>query len=391
MKGIRVLNAGPGDVPRIVISGLIGFSENDSSSAVCTFSDFRQAFVAVEAGNKRCELLINSQGGLMHEAFAMFDLIKNSPMVVDVIIYGMAASSAAWLSFAGDTVSIAENAMMMLHKPQAGNYGESDTLRSTAELMDKMEARVVSMLCERTGKTEKMVRDTYMKPGVETWLTAEEALQAGLVDTVVKAVHQSDAVSNHFQNATEAWKVYSVFNIAEQKPKTDNTMDKKAIINVLNAHKVQHELTDNSTDADVQSVLNAVLASNAALTQENENLKAAALAEVKKRATTLVENAVKAGKISETEKADWLKNAESNFDFVSNALAKLEGRKDINTTLVPVNGGEGVSGQANNAGDRSKWTLREWEQKDPTNLRKMMNSEPDRYKALFEAEYGGAG
>lgn len=398
MSWFRVINADAAErkfIPQIVVSGYIGVALNDEPPVL--FTEFRELFVQLESSHARCEFLINSGGGDMTTAFAMFDLIKNSPMVVDVVIYGMAASSAAWLALAGDSVSMTDNAMLMLHKPQAGAGGESGNLRSVADYMDKLEGRVAQIVSAKTGKPMEQVIADWLKPNTQTWFTAKEALEAGLIDTIVNPMHQAAAVSNSFKSADDAWKTYQAFNsclnAVSTKTKTDtnteNTMI-KPIITVLNLHKVPHNLTENSTDSEVQAVLNSVLQSNAELTKKLNDMVTKAAEELKTKATALVENAVRAGKVTEAEKADWIKNAEQNYDFVAGALGKMQGREDVNNSLNP-DKGEGAAGGEKPAGDpnnKENWTLRQWEQKDPNGLKSMMVSNKAKYDQLFEAEYG---
>lgn len=398
MSWFRVINADAAErkfIPQIIVSGYIGVALNDEPPVL--FTAFRESFVQLESSHARCELLINSGGGDMTTAFAMFDLIKNSPMVVDVIIYGMAASSAAWLALAGDSVSMTDNAMLMLHKPQAGAGGESGNLRSVADYMDKLEGRVAEIVSAKTGKPIDQVKAEWLKSNTQTWFTAKEALEAGLIDTIVNPMHQAAAVSNSYKSVDDAWNTYKAFNsclnAVATKPNTDTKTENimiKPIISVLNLHKVQHTLTENSTEADVQAVLNGVLQTNAELNKKLEDVAIKAAAELKAKATTLVENAVKDGKITEAEKADWVKNAEQNYDFVALALGKMQGRVDVNNTLDPNKDKNAAGGEkpATDPNNKDSWTLRQWEQKDPNGLRSMMVSNKAKYDQLFEKEYG---
>jgi hypothetical protein len=72
---------------------------------------------------------------------------------------------------------------------------------------------------------------------------------------------------------------------------------------------------------------------------------------------------------------------------VSNVLEKMQGRKDINNSLVKPAAGE-RGGEVKDENNRDSWTLRQWEQKDPVNLKKMVTEDKDKYNKLFKAEYG---
>jgi ATP-dependent Clp endopeptidase proteolytic subunit ClpP len=389
MPGIQVINSAS-NVPQIVIHGQIGFrTPEDDPASVLTSQEFRNVFVNIEAQHKRCELYVNSPGGNMIEAFAIYDMIKNSPLVVDAVIYGMAASATSWMVMACDSVRITENAMMMIHKPQGGAGGESGNLRSTADWMDKLEGRMVSIIANKTGQDEQYVQDNWLKAGDETWFTAKEALNAGLVDAIVQPIHVADkGPKQKYASADAAWNVYQVFNMAgTNNDKPDNFQMKKDVINMLTRLGVQHSLTETSSDTDVQNAMNTHMQ---ALTDENKKLKDQISAGATDRATNLIKTAEKVGKVKAEEVEDLIKKATVDFAFVSNMLDKIPARTDVNNLLHKGKPEGGKEGEKNDANNRDTWGLREWEQKDPVNLKKMITEDKAKYNKLFEAECGVA-
>jgi ATP-dependent Clp endopeptidase proteolytic subunit ClpP len=124
---------------------------------------------------------INSPGGDVFEGHAIFNLLRGAGAPVHVEIHGIAASMASIIALAGDTVSMADNAMFMIHNPWSIEVGDAHDMRATADMLDKIKSTLVNVYVKKTGKTKAQVSKLM---DAETWLTAKEAKAEGFVDTV---------------------------------------------------------------------------------------------------------------------------------------------------------------------------------------------------------------
>ena len=124
---------------------------------------------------------IDSPGGSVFEGHAIFNLLRGADAPVNVEIIGLAASMASIIALAGDTVSMADNALYMVHNPFGMAVGDADEMRSTADLLDKVKSTLVNIYAKRSGKTKGQVSKLM---NAETWLTAKEAKAEGFIDTV---------------------------------------------------------------------------------------------------------------------------------------------------------------------------------------------------------------
>jgi ATP-dependent protease ClpP protease subunit len=127
---------------------------------------------------------INSLGGLVFDGFAIFNALKQSPRRVTVHIDGVAGSIASIIAMAGDEINMAENAVMMIHKPSDGTYGVATELRSTADRLDMLQAQLVNIYAQRTGMSADELNPLL---DAETWLTAAEALDLKFIDQIAGA------------------------------------------------------------------------------------------------------------------------------------------------------------------------------------------------------------
>jgi ATP-dependent Clp protease, protease subunit len=145
---------------------------------------------------------INSPGGSVFEGVAIYNQLKKHNAKIHIAIDGLAASIASIIAMAGDDVEIAENAMMMIHDPWAIAFGNSAELSKLVTLLDQIKTTLVDTYASKTaGKTSAEELSTLMTD--ETWFTAKEALEKGLVD---KIDPNKKAVEAHVDNSVHNFK-----------------------------------------------------------------------------------------------------------------------------------------------------------------------------------------
>lgn len=128
-------------------------------------------------------LSINSPGGSVFDAIAMFNFLRRMDAAITVRVDGLAASAASLLAMAGDKIIMPANAMMMLHNPWSYAVGNADELREVADALDKVAGAVAMTYQSRTGLSAQKVDELLAQ---DTWLTAAEALELGLCDEVTE-------------------------------------------------------------------------------------------------------------------------------------------------------------------------------------------------------------
>lgn len=130
---------------------------------------------------KTLNVFINSPGGSVFEALAIYNGLKSHSSHVVTHIDGLAASAASFIALAGDTVVMAENAMIMIHNPWSMTAGGAEDLRKEADVLDKLAANMADIYMTRyTGTVEELTAAL----DAETWYNADEALAAGFIDAI---------------------------------------------------------------------------------------------------------------------------------------------------------------------------------------------------------------
>lgn len=133
---------------------------------------------------KQINLRINSPGGSVFDGMTIYQRLKDHPAKVTAYVDGLSASIASVIMMAADEIIIGDGAMIMIHKPLTGIYGNSSEMERMIEILDKIESQMITIYMKKTGlgRTEimKMVAD-------ETWMTSEEAVDLNFADRTFEA------------------------------------------------------------------------------------------------------------------------------------------------------------------------------------------------------------
>jgi len=137
--------------------------------------------IASEEDDKDVDVHINSGGGFVYDAVAIYNRLKMHPGKVTVYVDGLAASAATIVMLAGEKVVAPEAALFMVHKPWACAIGDADDMRKSADVLDITEGSMLSMYAKKTGMS---VDDLIELLKEETWMNAEDAQAFGFIDVV---------------------------------------------------------------------------------------------------------------------------------------------------------------------------------------------------------------
>jgi len=159
----------------IIIYDVIGWPFNDAFDLIRSLGGIKAKNITVR---------INSPGGDVFDGVAIFNALKEHDARVTTRIEGLAASIASIIALAGDEVQAHKNAMYMIHDPWVLTAGNQYDLREIADLLQKIGGNLLDIYYDKSniGKRDlkQMMKD-------ETWFTAQEAKDRGLVDTVLDA------------------------------------------------------------------------------------------------------------------------------------------------------------------------------------------------------------
>jgi ATP-dependent Clp endopeptidase proteolytic subunit ClpP len=283
-----------------------------------------QRSLTAHADAKRILVRINSPGGEVFEGQAIFNLLRHAKAEVRVQIIGLAASMASIVALAGSHVEMAENALYMIHDPWVFAIGSADEMRKTASLLDKIKETALNVY---EGASNLGRAELAELMSAETWMTAQEALDAGFVDAILPVADEpkSDtdtkarvaAVLGKFEHLPAAMRLArphepQIAAMAQPKPKEqemnlaaviamlglpDDTTEEQALaaIAALKKPETSKAATPSLADAVPRADYDAVRAKMEALEAKQ---RADAKAAFEARVDGAIDAACKAGKVT---------------------------------------------------------------------------------------------
>ncbi len=138
---------------------------------------------------RRITIFMVSPGGGVYEAFGMYDIIKNvskAEIETEIIVEGLAASAAAMIVLqAANKRKGSESSRFLLHEIRRWTWEVEKTseVKDTVKELEKLELRVFEILAGRCKKTVNEIRKAIDRR--ESWMSAQEALEFGLIDEVL--------------------------------------------------------------------------------------------------------------------------------------------------------------------------------------------------------------
>jgi ATP-dependent protease ClpP protease subunit len=138
---------------------------------------------------------VNSPGGLVTEGLAIYNTIRNYSGNVTMRIEGMAASAASFIMLAGDTVEVEPSAMVMIHDAWDISIGPASEHRKTADILDKASNNLARIYSDKADGTVESWRAAMIE---ETWYIGQEAVDAGLADTLTTATDDAGEGRNRW-------------------------------------------------------------------------------------------------------------------------------------------------------------------------------------------------
>ena len=159
----------------------LGEEVSDTSASVIVAE---LLFLESKDPGKDIHLYINSPGGSVTAGMAIYDTMQYIKCDVSTICVGLAASMGAFLLAGGAKGKrfALPNSEIMIHQPSGGARGQATEIQIVAENILKTKEKLNEMLAANTGKPYEVVAADTER---DYFMTAEEALDYGLVDKII--------------------------------------------------------------------------------------------------------------------------------------------------------------------------------------------------------------
>lgn len=252
--------ADPKTPTKMMIYDVIG--KNPWTDGGISDSDFVKGLNEA-AADRELHIHVNSRGGDVHHGFTMHNNLlawkDRTKQKVVTVIDGVAASTASWaFPMASDEVRAYKGSQIFVHDAIGGVYGNAADHREVADKLDKTSGQIADMYATKSGKSKKSMRDLMH---ANTLMTAEEAEEEGLVDTIIDAKAVKNFTPSEKVEMTNH--LASMYNVAAKRGDTTNTaskiMKKSKLIEMLNKLGVTEwngkTLNEDTPDEDLQAAL----------------------------------------------------------------------------------------------------------------------------------------
>lgn len=141
-------------------------------------------YLEAQDPDKDIQLYINSPGGSVTDGMAIYDTMQYVKCDVSTICIGMAASMGAFLLSSGakgKRIAL-PNAEIMIHQPSAGTKGKVTDMEIDVEHFLRIKRNLNEILAGNTGKTAEQIKEVSER---DNWMTAQEAMDFGLIDKII--------------------------------------------------------------------------------------------------------------------------------------------------------------------------------------------------------------
>ncbi len=141
-------------------------------------------FLDNQDANKDIFLYINSPGGSVYDALAIYDTMKYVSSDIQTVGIGVQASAAAFLLSSGTKGKrfMLPNGTVMIHQPSSGTRGKVTDMEIDLKESLRVKARLNEIMSKNTGQSVKRIQDDMER---DYWMTAENAKKYGIIDDVI--------------------------------------------------------------------------------------------------------------------------------------------------------------------------------------------------------------
>ncbi len=174
------------DIYSRLLQERIVFLNNEVNDDVAGLIVSQLLFLESQDTTKDISLYINSPGGSVTAGLAIYDTMNYIKCDVATYCMGMAASMGAFLLSGGAKGKryAMPNAEIMIHQPSGGARGQETEIRIVADHILKTREKLNRIMAENTGKPFDVIQADTER---DNYLTAQEAMEYGLIDHVISA------------------------------------------------------------------------------------------------------------------------------------------------------------------------------------------------------------
>ena len=178
------------DIYSRLLKDRIIFLGSDVNEASANTIVAQLLFLQAQAAKKAISFYINSPGGSVYDALAIYDTMQYVTNDIQTVGIGVQASAAAFLLSSGTKGKrfALPNATVMIHQPSSGTRGKVTDQQIDLEESLRIKKLLESIMAKNTGQKAAKIHEDMER---DKWLTAQQAKDYGIVDDVISAPPKS--------------------------------------------------------------------------------------------------------------------------------------------------------------------------------------------------------
>lgn len=331
--------------------------------------------LALEGQYSDIDVHINSVGGDVFTGIAIYNALRASKANIRIYVDGLAASIAGVIALCGKPLYMSQYARLMLHKVSGGAYGSARELRQTAELIEGLEDSLAEMISGRIKMTKEEVHAKYFADGEDHWLTAQEALELGIIDGIHDLPDEPE-----LSDKSTTDDIYQVFNNRLPREAQNPINQDMALLDQIKAVAGFADVTEASLVARLQNQATKMEVQEQKIKTLEEELEGYQSRELE----NILAVAVSEGRITNEQKPKYLRllqaDREGTID-VLNSLPKASSSSPRMARDFVQHGG--------NATEGAVYMGKTWDELDKSNLLVSFKREdPEGFRQAYKNKFG---
>lgn len=179
-------------------------------------SDVAEKLAEAADKNEHVDVYINSGGGDVFSGSEIYSALREFAGNLDIHVVGIAASAASVIACAGKS-DIAPTGQIMIHNVSSYAAGDYHDMDKTSEILQQANRAIAAAYVEKTGMSESDALDLMDK---ETWITAQDAVDYGLIDRIAPNKNAVEANAERLTASAGGMLPYSVIENMQKKKQT---------------------------------------------------------------------------------------------------------------------------------------------------------------------------
>ncbi len=177
--------------------------------AVCP-KDIIDAIAKID-DKETVDVYINSPGGSVFAGSSIYSTLRELHDRVKIHVVGIAASAASVVACAGQS-DISPTAMLMIHNSSSACRGDYHAMDKESEVLQQVNKAIASAYVAKTGMSEQEALELMDR---ESWITASQAVEYGLIDSIAGQELNKPANSSQMQIVASLGNIIPKENISK--------------------------------------------------------------------------------------------------------------------------------------------------------------------------------